>query len=111
MVFGDFWSNIITSIKPIKTIFGFYVALYFFPLAFFMMIGYEAKNRLFTASNAHMNIPVAILLAICAICVVLWSAFFLIYFTKQRTKNPHLYNKGFLSEFSVKDKEDEFTKK
>jgi len=110
MAFGDFWLTIVNSIKPIKTIFGFYVALYLFPLGFFLIIVYEAKDHLFVNDN-QINTAVAALLGICAMCVVIWSVFFLIYFTRQRTKNPHLYNKGFLSELSVKDKEDEFTKK
>ena len=109
MAFVDFLSTIVNSIKPIKTIFSFYVALYLFPICFFLIIGYEAKEHLFV-NDTEINIAVATLLGICATCVVIWSVFFLIYFTRQRTKNPQLYNRGFLSEFSVKDKEDEFNK-
>jgi len=110
MPFGDFWTTILNSIKPIKTIFGFYVALYVIPLAFIVMVGYDAKKNLFIRETNQINLPVAIMLAICALSILLWTGFFLIYFTRQRTKNPHLYDKGFLSHVSIRDKENEFSK-
>lgn len=103
MTFGNIWSTIVSTIKPIKTIFAFYVVLYLFPLAFFFLIGYEIKEKLFIDNTDEVNVAAAIILAICSICIVSWTAFFLIYFTKERTKNPNLYNKGFLSDYNVKD--------
>jgi len=103
MTFENFWSSIVSTIKPIKTIFAFYVLLYLFPLAFFLLIGYETSEKLFIDNTDEVNVEAAIILAICGICIVSWTAFFLIYFTKERTKNPHLYKKGFISDYSVKD--------
>lgn len=71
------------------------------------MIGYDAKKRLFDSSTNQINFEAAIILAICAFCIIIWTIFYLLYFTKQRTKNPQLYDKGFVSDFSVKDKENE----
>jgi len=110
MPFGNFWTTILNSIKPIKTIFSFYVALYIIPLSFIAMIGYDANKNLFFKDTNQINLHVAIILAICALSILIWTAFFLIYFTRQRTKNPHLYNKGFLSNVSIRDKENEFIK-
>lgn len=104
MAFGNFWSTVVNAIKPIKTIFGFYVALYLFPLAFFLLVGYETMKKLFIEKTHEVNVGAAIILVICAICIVSWTVFFLMYFTKERTKNPRLYNKGFLTDFNVKDK-------
>lgn len=103
MAWENFWSTVVSTIKPIKTIFAFYVVLYLFPLAFFLLVGYEANKKLFIDKTDEVNGAVAMILAICGIVIVSWTTFFLIYFTKERTKNPHLYNKGFLSNFSVKD--------
>lgn len=110
MPVGEFWVTMTNFIKPIKTIFGFYIVIYLLPLGFIISIGIEAKKHLFI-DGSHLNIPAAIIIGICIVCAILWSIFYLLYFTSQRTKNPKLYNRGFLSEFKVKDKEDEFTKK
>jgi hypothetical protein len=61
-------------------------------------------SRLFDDVTNKVNAGAAIIIGICGLFVLGWAIFFLLYFTKQRTKNPQLYRKGFLSDFSVKGK-------
>lgn len=103
MQFNDLWTGILNSIKPIKTIFSFYIVLYVLPSSFVALIGYKANKNLFMENACQLNLPAAIILAICALFVFGWTMFFLIYFTRQRTKNPHLYNKGFVDNLDIKD--------
>ena len=100
----DYITEIIKSIKPIKTIFSFYVVLYFFPAALFSSIGYQALQNLFIAETQKVNFDAACILAITIILILAWTLFFILYFTNQRTKNPHLYQKGFMKDFNVKEK-------
>ena len=102
MSFEAFWTNVVNTIKPVKSIFAFYVILYLLPTAFFLYIAFCVKGKLFNGNTSEINIVVAIILAICGIFVLGWTLFYLLFFTNQRTKNPHLYKKGFMSDYSIK---------
>ena len=74
--------------------------MYSLPILIPLYIAFSIRNALISQSG-EMSIPVSLVLGGCAIVVIVWTLFFLIYFTKQRTKNPELYEKGFLSELKV----------
>jgi len=104
MNFSELWSWVVNTVKPVRSIFGFYVLIFVFPLSIPVFIAYEAHSRLFDDMTSKVNSGAAMVIASCIVVVIGWTTFFLIYFTKQRTKNPHLYRQGFLRDFSVKGK-------
>ena len=104
MDLSEFWSTIIGTVRPVKNIFGLYVLIYVLPLSIPVLIALEAHPRLFDELTNKVNTGAAIVIGSCCLFVVAWSIFFLIYFTKQRTKNPQLYRKGFVTDFSVRGK-------
>ena len=42
------------------------------------------------------NIGVALTLLTCTVLIIIWALFFYVTFTKEKTKNPHLYGNGFM---------------
>lgn len=100
MDMDKFFSAFSVILKPIKSVFGLYLLMYSLPILIPLYIAFSIRNVLISQSG-EMSIPVSMVLVGCAIVVITWTIFFLIYFTKQRTKNPELYEKGFLSEFKV----------
>ena len=104
MTFPELLSAIVGTVNPIKSIFGLYVLMFMLPLVIPLIIAYEAHSRLFDGVTNKVNAGAGIALCVCCLFVLGWAIFFLIYFTKQRTKNPQLYRQGFLTDYSVKGK-------
>lgn len=92
-------------ISPIKNIFGLYLLMYIFPLSIPVLTAMSIYEKMF--ENGELNVSVAIIVGICVLLAFFWTIFFLIYFTNQRNKNPELYQKGFMSDISVKGGNDE----
>lgn len=95
-----FFSIFSSILKPIKSVFGLYLLMYSLPILIPLYVAFSTRSALIPKSG-EMNIPAVLILGSCAIVVIVWTIFFLLYFTKQRTKNPELYEKGFLSEIKV----------
>lgn len=99
------FKNLLTNlIKSIKTLFSLYVIIYLVPTFTVVYLLDYLKDKLFTSVAHDINCPIYYLFISLIIKLFLWSIFYLIYFTSQRTKNPHLYEKGFLKDFNVKEK-------
>ena len=101
---SDYWSMVVNTIKPVRSIFGFYVLIFLFPLSIPLAVVANTYSRLFNDATNQVNVGAAVIIGICGALVFGWAIFFLLYFTMQRTRNPHLYRKGFLTDFSVKGK-------
>jgi hypothetical protein len=106
MSFSELWSGVVNTVKPVRSILGFYVLMFVFPLSIPLFIAYETHSRLFDDATDKVNSGVALVIGICALMVIGWAIFFLVYFTKQRTKNPKLYQPGFLEEIPQGGKKD-----
>jgi hypothetical protein len=86
--------------KPIKSVFSLYLLMYLFPLSIPVIIAMSMYDLMIIENK--INTPVAIIVGICGFLSFFWTLFFLLYFTKQRNSKPELYEKGFMSELSVK---------
>ncbi len=97
--------NFISSLfKPIKSVFGLYLLMYLIPLSLPLYIAVELQDAL-VSKEGDVIFAVAGILGLCYLAALGWTIFFLIYFTRQRTSNPELYEKGFLSELTISEGE------
>lgn len=95
----DAFEKFFKLISPIKSVFGLYLLMYILPLSIPIILVMSIYEALMFKNT--VNIPVAIIIGICALVSFAWTIFFLIYFTNQRNTNPDLYEKGFLSELTI----------
>lgn len=100
MKFNEFIENIFRALSPVKSLLGLYILLYLIPLFIPLYIVSKIWNRLILSNNS-INWEIMWTIIICAGVVTIWTTFFLIYFTKIRTKNPRLYGKIFISDFKT----------
>lgn len=94
----DWLRSITDSLKPIKSLFGFYMLMFLIPLIIPFYFARRALIYIFV--NNDFNLPIMVGLVTCVVIIILWTLFFLFYFTKERTRNPRLYGKGFVAGFS-----------
>jgi len=102
MSIEEFLNMFLSLLKPIKSVFGLYLLMYALPILIPLYIAFSIKDVLIL-KNGEISLPVALMLGGCVIVILLWTGFFLLYFTKQRTNNPELYEKGFLSELHISE--------
>ena len=103
MEMDKFINSFSSLFKPVRSVFSFYLLMYLIPLVIPLYIAFTLKDVLIL--EGKLNTSIAILLSICCFTAVGWTIFYLIFFTKQRTSNPELYEKGFLSEIRIKERE------
>jgi hypothetical protein len=84
-----FFDTFLSILKPIKSVFGLYLLMYALPILIPLYMAFSIKDAL-VSNNGEMSLPVALVQGACAIAVFLWTIFFLLFFTKQRTNNPEL---------------------
>lgn len=92
-------------ISPVKSVFGLYLLMYSLPSALLLTVALGAYESMIVESR--LNGPVAVLVGVCCAALFAWTVFFLTYFTKQRNSNPDLYQRGFMSEYTVGDNTNE----
>jgi len=81
-----------------RSLFAFYILMYSTPLIIPFSLAVAVKDNIFI-DKKDINFGVLIIILCCGFVITLWSLFFLLYLTKERTKNPHLYGKGFVKGF------------
>jgi len=101
----DILERFFALFKPIKSVFSLYLLMYVCPLSFPAITAMSVYESMIVENK--LNTPVAVIVAICGLIAFLWTIFFLLFFTKQRNTKPELYEKGFMSELSVKGGSDE----
>jgi len=95
----EIFQNFIKIFNPIKSVFSLYILMYILPMFIPILIVSSIYESLIVKNI--LNIPVVVLMFVCGIIAVVWTIYFLTYFTKQRNSNPELYEKGFMSELKV----------
>lgn len=96
MNFSKFLNNLTGLTRPIKSLFGLYMLMYLLPLGIpFYIVSMVWKGLI--KDDSSVNCGIAITIILCALVVLLWTIYFVFYFTKIRERNPHLYGKGFIS--------------
>lgn len=88
----------VAFLKPVKTIFGFYIILYLIPTSLLSYFALNCWKKLFL-ENGNINYGACIIFIALILSIIIWTIFYLIYFTHHRTKNPRLYGKGFVNGF------------
>lgn len=94
--------NVIRIIKPIRSMFAFYILMYIMPVVVFLAIILVVKDEIVIPDSSEINIAILLLVITLSLLILAWTTFFLIYFTRERTRNPRLYNKGFVSGFEAR---------
>jgi len=107
MKFNDFFEHIYRTISPVRSLFGLYILMYLLPIILPFYIAVTSLSKLIL-SDGSINSQLLTIVSVCSVTVLLWTIFFLIYFTKIRTKNPNLYGKTFVSEFRVSYVDDKY---
>jgi hypothetical protein len=82
-------------VASIRSLFALYVLIYSVPQLTPFYLFYMMSKRLFIHTGA-INYPAFIIAVICGAVIIAWNLFFLLFFTKERTKNPHLYGRNFM---------------
>ncbi len=100
MTFPDLWSTLSGSIRAVKTLLGLYVLFYVVPAGGILYLIVRVTSQAFP-ETCETNLAAVILLGVLVLLLLGWTAWVFSYFTRQRTKNPHLYERGFVSDLTV----------
>ena len=98
----EIFQKIFHIVKPVKSIFAFYILMYVVPVISLLSIILNVKDEIVIPDTSEINIAVLLLVVFLLLLILAWTTFFLIYFTRERTRNPRLYNKGFISGFEAR---------
>jgi len=101
----DAFERFLHLISPIKSVFSLYLLMYILPLSIPVLTAIAFYDTMIV--NGKLDVAVVTIVGVCVIIAFAWTIFFLIYFTNQRNNNPELYQKGFMSELSVKGGDNE----
>jgi len=101
----DAFERFLQLISPVKSVFSLYLLMYILPVAIPVLTAISFYEIMVV--DGVLNVEIAGVVGTCTFLAFAWTVFFLIYFTNQRNNNPELYQKGFMSDLSVKGGDDE----
>lgn len=81
-----------------RSLFAFYILMYLAPLIIPFGLVTTVWGNIFI-DKKEVNFVILKIISSCSAIVIAWTLFFLIYLTRERTKNPKLYGKGFIEGF------------